>query len=470
MSAPSKLVERGREAAKKKNYDYAVELYIEHLKVKPGDVEARKELRMVEREAFKVNPPGMFQRAKNAAVVAKVKTLPVSKKDPEKTMLSCEDALRADPNAVNALLKLGEAASYAQLNDVAVYAFEDALSLDRSNVEGLRLLGRVYNATDVLDKALTCFERIIKITPVDIEANNMIRDIPAKMTSRKVQGTDGGVKSYKDLIDQDAARKLEMLSARVRTPEQALERIAMQEKEINAAGGKADNKTFRLMGEWAIIAKDYEKAVFYCDKALEVEPKDYVASELKGDVKLKKLDESIKKIQEILKKNDDESMKAKLAKITKERVNFVIDEFRRRIEAHPTEAGLRFELGKAYYETDQIDEAIKQLQQSKTDARRKAESGYYLGLCFGMKKKIYHLAVKELEAAREDLYEMADLKKDITYLLARLHEAAKKPEKAVAELSAIAEVDYNFKDVTERMEKLASETGGLGEKKSSGGM
>src|SRR5947209_6593484 len=128
MSAPSKLVERAREAAKKKNYDYAVELYIEHLKVKPGDVESRKERRS--------------------------------------------------------------------------------------------------------------FERIIKAIPVDIEANNMVRDIPAAMTSRKVQGTDGGVKSYKDLIDQDAAKKLELLSARVRTPEQALERIALQEKEIAEKGGK----------------------------------------------------------------------------------------------------------------------------------------------------------------------------------------------------------------------------------------
>ena len=50
--------------------------------------------------------------------------------------------------------------------------------------------------------------------------------------------------------------------------------------------------------------------------------------------------------------------------------------------------------------------------------------------------------------------EMEGLKKDITYMLGRLHEAAKKSDKALAEYSAIAEVDYNFKDVTQRMEKL----------------
>ncbi|HZU97338.1 MAG TPA: hypothetical protein VFF73_11625, partial [Planctomycetota bacterium] len=81
---------------------------------------------------------------------------------------------------------------------------------------------------------------------------------------------------------------------------------------------------------------------------------------------------------------------------------------------------------------------------------------YFLGQAFGMKKKIYALAVKELEAAREDMVEMDDLKKKICYLLGRLHEAAKKNDKALAEYSAIAETDYNFKDVTARMEKLGN--------------
>ena len=73
-----------------------------------------------------------------------------------------------------------------------------------------------------------------------------------------------------------------------------------------------------------------------------------------------------------------------------------------------------------------------------------------------MKKKIYDLAVKELEAARGDMVEDRRLKKEITYLLGRLHEAAKKPDKALAEFSSIAETDYNYKDVTTRMEKLGS--------------
>ena len=55
--------------------------------------------------------------------------MPISKKDPEKSILSCEEVLRSDPSAVHVLLKLGEAASYANLNDVAIYTFERVMSV-----------------------------------------------------------------------------------------------------------------------------------------------------------------------------------------------------------------------------------------------------------------------------------------------------------------------------------------------------
>jgi tetratricopeptide (TPR) repeat protein len=372
-------------------------------------------------------------------------------------MVKCEETLRADPNAVPILLKLGEAASYANLNDVAISVFEDALVLDKQNTEGLRLLGRVYRATNALPKALQCFERLHKLLPQDQEAGNMVRDIPAQMTSKGMEGTDGKVKGYQDLIDKGAAKKLEDLSARVRTPEQAKERIEQKLAEIAEANGKADNKTWRLLGDWAVIAKESDKAIEFYEKALVEKPDDFAAKESMGDVRIRKYEETIKKFENALKKTpDDETMKAKLQKVQKELVAYTIKDYTARVEAHPTEYHYRLKLGKALYDADQIDDAIKQLQQAKQAAQCKGEAGYYLGQAFGMKKKIYALAVKELEAAREDMHEMDDLKKKITYLLGRLHEAAKKNDKALAEFSSIAEVDYNFKDVTARMEKLGS--------------
>lgn len=459
------FVDKAREAAKKKNYDYAVEMYNEHLKLTPGDVDSRKELRLVERERFRLNPPGMLSRAKIAAQVAGVKAIPVNKKDPEKTMIACEDVLKLDPTAVPALLKLGEAASHANQNDVAIYVFEDALTLDGKSTEGLRLLGRVYGAVgfstndlEKLQKSQACFEKLMRVSPNDKEAQDEFKNVAAKIAMMGKQNKDGSVKGFTDLIDKDKAAKLEKSNKRVRNAEDAVVRIAEVEEEIVLKGGQADAKTWRELATWAEMAKQPDRALEFCDKALEVDPKDFLASELKGSIKIKRYDETIKKIGDALKKSPegDETLQAKLEKVKNERSKFCIEEYARRVESHPTDPGERYALGKALFEADQIDEAIKQLQQAKADPRRKSEAGLLLGQCFGVKKKIYALAVKELEAAREELVEMDDLKKNITYLLGRLHEAAKKPDKALAEFSLIAETDYNFKDVTTRMEKLGS--------------
>jgi hypothetical protein len=67
------------------------------------------------------------------------------------------------------------------------------------------------------------------------------------------------------------------------------------------------------------------------------------------------------------------------------------------------------------------------------------------------------MALKELNTAREEIYEMDELKKDITYLVARIYDGAKKKDKALKEYESIAEVDFNYKDVTKRIEALSSE-------------
>ena len=54
----SKQLDKARAAAKKKNYEYAFELYALHLKLKPDDVEARLELRKSERLHKKLSGGG----------------------------------------------------------------------------------------------------------------------------------------------------------------------------------------------------------------------------------------------------------------------------------------------------------------------------------------------------------------------------------------------------------------------------
>lgn len=448
----SKHLEKARAAVAKKNYEYAIEIFLQHLKATPGDIEARKELRAAERAQKKMGGGGgLGARIKMKALEAKCQLIRVNAKDPEKSILACEDVLKQDPDVTPALLKLGEAASYASLNDVAIYVFEDILAQDAKCNEAYRLLGRVLRATGQLEKALKCFQRLQKLDPKDKEADEMVRNIPASMTAQKVQeGVDKG--GYQNLIDKDEAGKLERQSQRVRTPEQALERISELEPLVKK--DPKDIKSMRLIAELYLKAEQPDQALQWCERALKVDPKDYLASELRGDMMLKKHEQHVQACEEAYNRGRDEQSKARVVKARQGKLLFEIEEYARRVEAHPTELGLRFQLGKSYFDAGKIDEAIQELQKAKQDPLKKAEAGYYLGHCF-VKKKIFNLAVKELKAAREDLFEMDGLKKDITYLLGRIYEQAKKPDLATAEYEQIAQSDYSYKDVTKRLESLS---------------
>lgn len=446
----TRQLDKARECVKKKNYEYAIVCYTTYLQAAPADLAARKELRDAERAQKKAAGGGLMASLNKKKLEAQAAMIRVNAKDPEKTMIACEELLKSDPEIVPALLKLGEAAAAANHIEVAVQAFEDALMVDKENKEAIRLMGRVFYNAKQLDRSLKCFQKLAKLDPKDKEAEENVKNIPAEMTSAKVkEGVDKG--GYQNLIDKGEANKLEKANKRVRTPEEALERIAELEPDVKK--NPKDVKTMRLIAELYVKAEQPEKAIAWCDKAMAADPNDFLCSELKGDLILKQHEKVVGQLAEAARKGDEKA-KAKLGAAKQAKLAFECEEFRKRVEAHPTEYGLRYVLGKALYDSDKIDEAIVELQKAKQDARKKGEAGYYLGQCF-VKKKIFKLALQELTAAREGMYEMDDTKKDITYLIGRIYEQAGKKEEAVKEYNAIAEVDFGYKDVTKRLEALS---------------
>jgi tetratricopeptide (TPR) repeat protein len=451
--ADSKSLDKARDAVKKKNYEYAVHLFAGYLQTQPADVGVRKELREAERSWKRMSGGGggLMAKMKMKGLEAKVMAIGV-KKDPERAILACEEILKQDPDVIPALIKLGEAAHLAGFNEVAITAFEDALAVDKDCKEALRQMGRTYKALDDLEKALKAFQRLARLDPKDKEAEEETRNIPASMTAKKVkEGVDKG--GYQNLIDKGEAQALAQQSTRVRTPEQALERISELEPKVEK--NPKDAKTIRMIAELYVKAERPDDAIAWCEKAIAVDPNDFSASELRGDLLLQRLEAQQKELEEAYKRSGgDERVKAKLAKHRQQRQAFEIDEYKKRVEAHPTEYGLRYQLGKALYDAERIDEAIPELQKAKNDPRKKSDAGYYLGYCF-VKKKMAKLAVNELNAARDGLFEMEGIKKDITYLLGRIYEQAGKKDLALTEYTQIAEVDFGYKDVTKRLEALS---------------
>lgn len=448
----SQLLEKAEKAYVKKNYDYAIALWLQHLKLKPDDLDCRKKLRLASRESAALSGKRKTGRKFFGLSVDKLKSLavPLNSKDPESTMNKCEEKLKDDPTSVPLLFRLGEACALAGYHPTAVWAFQDVLSIEKDHKEACRHAARSLKESGDYERAIEHYELLRKLEPADPEANNGIRNLAAKRSATNMSERTKGGGNYRDLIDTKQASKLEKLQQRVRTPEQARERIIDLKEEL--AKNPDDIKLVIQVSDMHVMCKEWDEAGEWLEKAIAIDPDDFGAKEKLGDLKIKQLDETLAKLKAAARK--DPRYKPRYEKHVKERLSYLVEEYRARSEAHPTELKWAFSLGKALHDCGEYEPAIKELQKAKTDSKYKVEGGYYLGLCLYRKKNL-RLSIKELEAARKDLFDMDDdNNKQITYLLGRIYEAAKKKERALEEYEKIAEVDYSYKDIQKRMEVL----------------
>jgi len=450
----SKLYDRAAEAVKKRNYDYAIELFLQELVLDPDNVDARRALRAAELKKFQeagIPPEGgakAMLQGLGTVVAAYIHKLT---KNHEKLMLDCEQFLKRAPRNARFLALLGDAALAAGHPDAAIVAYEDLREADRESAHALRGLARLYKEKGDLGRALAYYEQLKKQFPADPEAAKAVRDLAAAGATKKVEEAKaGGEGSYRDMLkDKDKAAELEASAHRVRTESDADAAIRRLQEQLEKS--PKDAKLMRQLGDLYLKKKDYEEAESWYEKSLEVK-RDPIVADALGDLRIKRFDDEIETLAEAAKKGEPNA-KAKLKDAKDRRNSFCIEEYQRRVAERPTELGFRFQLGQFLYKADRYDEAIAELQKAVADPRRGTQARLLLGKCFAA-KGLFEQAVKQLEKARETASGMDEIGKEVTYNLGLIYERSGQKDKAQAEFEKIIEVDINYKDAMKRMEAL----------------
>jgi tetratricopeptide (TPR) repeat protein len=177
-----------------------------------------------------------------------------------------------------------------------------------------------------------------------------------------------------------------------------------------------------------------------------------------GDVQIAKLKDKVAKCKKAAESDPANAEKKKiLQEAPKSLLRFQIQEYERRIKEHPTDMGLRFELGRFYYRGGKFDEAIKQFQLALKDPKRATDSLNFLGQCF-MKKKMHKLAVGQFQKALEGA-KTTEQQKSIRYSLIQALRLQGAKKEALTECEKILEVDISYKDVSQIAEQLRAEIG-----------
>lgn len=445
----SKFIERAEQEVKRRNFDHAISLYREILKLDPDCGEARSGVRRAAFKKFEKRYPSALERgALNLPVNC---LLPLARvfRAHQWTADLCETALRRDPKNPRLNHRLGHALLALGHRKGAMAAFEVVTEFDPRDAESLKTLGRLYTEEKELEKALECFEKALKINPRDQEAGKQRKDLSALTAIQKggyEQATHsrGLARSERDIKAADRAAKI------VRSQDDIDE--AITDVKALIAGAPDDASNHLKLAKLELQALRYGAAEAAAVAGLKVSPDHADLLDLLGDARERRMESELREA-ESLAAEGEEGADDRARRLTRALKTFQIEEIGRRSKNHPTDMGLRFRLGRHLLDADEVDQAIEQLQQAVKDPKHKLKSQQLLGTAFA-RKGLWDMAAKQLREASDRIAGMTDQRKEILYELGQVLESGGSLEDAVTVYKEIYEADISYRDVGQRIQAL----------------
>jgi tetratricopeptide (TPR) repeat protein len=436
------LYKRAEEAFKKKNYDYARDLFQQLITVKPDCSKAREALRAVITRKFQEQ--GGTSRLKMMAVKGQFEVQLKTTKDSGKKMEYCLAFLLSDPTnsrvrgtLADILLSLGH-------NNGASVEARMALENDPSNVAAAKTLVQAYKATGKVKEAQAVLERVASLAKDDRDIERLQRDLAAMQTMGA--GFEAGGDFRDSMKNKQQAEELEKKHHLITSDADFNMVVANLKEEI--AANPTDSKNPKKLGDlYFEKKKDYATASQYYKKASQLAPQDSTLRDKVDDCTLKQYENQVAALKAA---NDPKTAEVELAYLKAH-----IASYERRVSDRPTDMALRFELGRAYYKGSLIDKAIGEFQQSVKDPKRQGLSLTFLGKCF-QRKKMYDMADKQYLAAYDKVISQ-EQRLDILYNRMKCNKEAGKKDPAISIGQQMMEIDISYKDVAELVEKWQAE-------------
>jgi tetratricopeptide (TPR) repeat protein len=451
-----KLIENARVALERGNLDYVLEVTSQVLKMQPGCLPVRKLQRVAQLRHNRGKGGGFMGKA-----LSGLSTAPFmfggGKKDPTKQLESAEAFLAKDPTSVPALKMLAEAAGGLGLPETVAFALDAIRELDPENRGNLLALGEAWLAAGKPTEALKIADEILRLKPTDADAQNLMRKASVAQTVTKHNWDKD--QSYRDkLRDEAQAVSLEQASKIVtgdamaqRLLDEALARVAKEPNNLNhyRSVSQAYKQLGNLEEALAWIRKAREQPVGKTDAALEKAESELATAVIEKHTKDAEA--------AVAAAPGDATALAKLEAAKKELGEFKLTEARRYVERYPNDYPARYALGSLLLELGQTDAAIAQFQQAQKGPQVRISSLIGLGRAFKA-KRLFDLAVAQLNTAKNDLNAMDDTKKDVVYELGTCYELMGKPDRAIEEFKAIYSEDIGFRDVADKINAFYSKS------------
>jgi tetratricopeptide (TPR) repeat protein len=442
------LRNKAKDAFRRKNYDHAIEVYLEALQFEPDHRETIEGFFQAAKKAREGKGKGLF-----GGMLSRVSA--GASRDPRKRIAACLRGLAKSPGDKGLLMDLGDAAAGAEIFEVAIVAYHHAAEADPEDNLAWKRLGEMLGKKGRIQEALDALSNAVRIDPKDQEAIKLRKNLAAE-GALKIAGYETA-RSSRDLMkDKDQAQRLETEQRIQFTPEHAAAEI--QKGRAEAEKDPTNPRIRVRLGELHLQRGEETEAVAEFEEALRLDPRNFDLSVRIGDLRLGVLQREAEEAKRAL-DTDPGSAEARARRDAAFRALLEgrLEEYGRRVKEHPLDLAERFRLGRTLLQAGRVDDAAAEFQMTVRDPSRKTDSLLLLAQCFE-RKNLIGLAVKKVEEAVADYPSLATPRaKDVHYAHADLLERQGDRAKAREIFERIFEVDITYRDVAKRLEALAAE-------------
>jgi tetratricopeptide (TPR) repeat protein len=445
--------EKARKVAETNNVDYAIDMYLQGLRYSPDALE-EGHLPLCElalhRQGRGGKKPSMMEKMKH-----------MRGKTPLEQMLNAEYLFAKDPEHqpyAEEMLKGAVAGDYKKTATwIANLIFQTNNAAEKPSVKTYILLKDCYAALGQFDKAVVACQRAARLRPEDGDLADEFKNLSAELTmARGKYDQEGDFR--KAIKDREVQEKLHAQDSVVKTEDYRITAVEDARKKI-AQNPNLSANIFNLADALSDMENDQAEndAIALLESTYEAK-KDFSYKQRAGEIRIKQLKRKIREAKACLETNpDDAQIKTALEQLSGQLHNAELEHYRISVQNYPTNLAAKYEYAIRLVRNEKYNEAIPLFQEAQKDPRRKIASMNQIGYCFFMKGWLAD-AIDVFTNAIES-HELKDdaAGKELRYNLARAYEEQGDKEKALEIYRKIAQFDFAYKDVSQRVDKLRSQ-------------
>ena len=448
--------DRALQARGRSNFDYAIEMYLEGLRYDPDALEgghlALYELALL-RQGKEGKKPSMMERMKR-----------LRGKNPLEQMLNAEYLFAKDPDHLHyaeAMLKAAMAGGYQRtVGWIANLVFQGNNAARRPSAHTYILLKDAYKSIGQFDKAIVACQLASKLKPENADLADEFKNLTAELTMARGRYDQEG--DFRQSIkDREVQERLQSQKAVVKTEDYRQTAIAEARKEY-ALDPNLPKNIFNLADTLSELQdnKGEKEAIELLEKAYKTKD-DFSYKQRAGQIQMKRIRRKVRKAKSIAESRPgDNEAKTRLAQWNAKLNSVELEHYRLCVENYPTDLQAKYEYGTRLVRNKKYDEAIPLFQEAQKDPRHKISTMDKIGLCFFYKG--WYADAIDIFTQAIDAYDIKDdgVAKELRYNLARSYEQKGETEKALEIYRKIAQLDFAYRDVRRRVDKLRGQGAG----------